>query len=238
MSAAEKSYTDVLTDTHRVCLEWIAAGARVLECGCGGGVLTRALRDKGCKVTGVELSAGAASRAAPYCEEIVVGNIDEEATWKRAQKPFDAVVLADVLEHLQYPDVALRRAREMLDPKGTLVVAVPNVAHFSVRWSLLRGRFDYTEFGILDDTHLRFFTKKTLRECVERSGFGVEEIRANVIPFRGDGLFERLGLGRLKRAVNRVLTASFPEATAYKWCVRCVPVGPSGGEATEGVVEP
>ena len=87
---------------------------------------------------------------------------------------FDAIICADVLEHLRDPCGALRRLRSLLAPAGWMIVSVPNVAHWSVRLRLLAGRFDYQPSGVLDEGHLRFFTRGTARQLMSQAGLTVE----------------------------------------------------------------
>ena len=90
------------------------------------------------------------------------------------------MVLADVLEHLREPARALRDATDLLREGGRLVLSVPNVAHGALRLALLQGRWSYTETGLLDRTHLHFFTRTSLFELVEGAGLAVDQLRATV----------------------------------------------------------
>jgi SAM-dependent methyltransferase len=91
---------------------------------------------------------------------------------------FDVVLLADVLEHVPNPQTMLLLSRQALKPGGAVVMSVPNVAHWSVRADLVRGRFHYQRFGIMDATHLRWFTLDTLKALITSSGFKVVISRA------------------------------------------------------------
>lgn len=154
----------------------IGKDKRVLELGCATGYVGRYLKEaRGCRVTGIELDPRAAEKARPGYEKIVVGDIADEKTLREADGRYDAVLCSNVLEHLPDPGKVLARLKPFLDPGGFFVVALPNVAHWSVRLGLLRGRFDYAETGVLDRTHLRFFTLKTARELLEGAGLKVEE---------------------------------------------------------------
>src|SRR5207253_11516920 len=97
--------------------------------------------------------------------------------------PLEVVVCADVLEHLASPEWLLERIRGWLRPGGTLLVSLPNVANVSVRLAVLAGRFPYAERGILDRTHLRFYTRRSARELIERSGLRVRAVRATAMPY-------------------------------------------------------
>jgi len=129
-------------------------------------------------VAGVEVDASTPPPAGVY-HRWVAGAADPAAEWER---PFDAIVFADVLEHLEDPGSMLRAARRWLRPEGTLLVSLPNVANLAVRLSLLAGRFEYADRGILDRTHLRFFTRRSARRTIEAAGFRITEVRATPVP--------------------------------------------------------
>ncbi len=165
--------------THRQALDRLRPGERVLEVGCSSGALTEQIRAKGCTIVGVEVRADAAEKARAYCEEVLVGDVERvPLPWPAAS--FDVILLLDVLEHLVDPVPATRRFVPLLKPDGRLVVALPNVAHWRVRFRLLAGRFDYEDSGILDRTHLHFYTRKTAAELLVRSG--LEIIETDVAP--------------------------------------------------------
>jgi methionine biosynthesis protein MetW len=150
----------------------IPAGARVLDVGCGTGSLTRLLADN-CTASfvGVEPDALRAAKAASLGLEIYTGYLTPELIRQIGQ--FDVVLFADVLEHLSNPYSELLRARDALRPGGSVILSVPNVAHWSVRTDLLRGRFRYQPSGIMDATHLRWFTANGIRGLVTSAGFRV-----------------------------------------------------------------
>jgi len=120
------------------------------------------------------------------------------------------IVCADVLEHLADPARILASVREWLAPGGVLLVSVPNVANAAVRLSLLAGRFEYAEKGILDRTHLRFFTRKSGKTLIEKAGFRVVRIRATPVP-------AELALPVLGRSPLRPLSRGLASAAARVW---------------------
>jgi len=128
----------------------------------------------GCQVTGIEVRPEAAAKARKFVEQVLVGDV---ATMPLPLAPssFDAILLIDVLEHLGDPTGALRRLFPLLREGGRIVVAIPNVAHWSVRLRLLVGRFDYEDSGILDRTHVRFYTRETARAMLEEAGLEIQE---------------------------------------------------------------
>jgi 2-polyprenyl-3-methyl-5-hydroxy-6-metoxy-1,4-benzoquinol methylase len=162
-------------------LDVIPADAKVvIDVGCAAGVLGGALKQQrpGIQVRGVEIFPEAAARAREVLDDVHCGSAETPLpdAWPRP----DCVVFADVLEHLPDPWAVLRRYRAMLGPGGRVVVSVPNVAHRSVVEGLLRGRFDYVDAGILDRTHLRFFTRASAIDLLESTGFKVEQVRRNL----------------------------------------------------------
>ena len=149
------------------------SGVRVLDVGCGAGGGTLAINDgKGNSIVCLEPDADrsqAARQRGLDCHTDVF-----DARTVSSLGDFDVVVFADVLEHLAAPAGALSLAREVLRPGGCVLISVPNVAHWSIRLRLLQGKFNYQTDGLMDATHLRWFTFKTLTLMLERCGFNVD----------------------------------------------------------------
>ncbi len=148
---------------------------RVLEIGCGAGELGRLLKERGCFVAGVELVPEAAEAARRHLDQVVTADVEADGL-PFAPGSFDAVIFADVLEHLIDPWRVLREAAGLLAPGGRVIASVPNVQNADVIWRLLRGRWDYRERGILDRGHLRFFTLHGIREMFEQARLAVERV--------------------------------------------------------------
>jgi 2-polyprenyl-3-methyl-5-hydroxy-6-metoxy-1,4-benzoquinol methylase len=155
---------------NRIFLDLAAQGQRILEFGCSTGFLSRHLVERGCKVTGVEIDAQAAESARQWCDRVLVLDLNKPEWTDGLSRDYDTILFGDVLEHLMDPELALRKACQLLLPNGRIIVCIPNIAHWTIRASLLRGKFDYTSTGILDMTHLRFFTPETGRKLIEDSG--------------------------------------------------------------------
>jgi 2-polyprenyl-3-methyl-5-hydroxy-6-metoxy-1,4-benzoquinol methylase len=162
--------------THEVVLRQVPPGSSVLDVGCATGYLSAPLRARGCLVWGLDNDAESIAIAAASYEEAYIIDLEECAALPWAEGSFDVALCADVVEHLRDPERALRLVRRYIAPGGRLVLSVPNVAHLSVRFPLLFGRFDYGPSGILDETHLRFFTFKTALALVASSGYRVERV--------------------------------------------------------------
>lgn len=164
-----------LAASHRLIAEEVPAGARVLDVGCASGYLAAELAGRGCEVVGVEADPGDAGAARAVCASVVAGDIEQKATRAAvaAAGPFGAVVCGDVLEHLRDPGGTLAFLATLLAPGGRAVVSLPNIAHWTGRRALLRGRFPYAAHGLFDRTHLRFFTRASARELLEGAGLPI-----------------------------------------------------------------
>ena len=157
----------------------IAPNSRVLDVGCGTGDITDTIRrQKSASIIGIEPDAERVQRAAARGLDVHLGVLSPD--FIRQHGPFDYIVFADVLEHLPNPSEIVAMARGGLKPGGSVVASIPNVAHWFVRIDLLRGRFDYQDCGIMDATHLRWFTRRTVREFFERLGFQITALDCTV----------------------------------------------------------
>jgi 2-polyprenyl-3-methyl-5-hydroxy-6-metoxy-1,4-benzoquinol methylase len=193
----------------------------VLEIGCAAGHVTRALRARGCRVTAVERDAGLAQVAKGYADTIIVADVEAPAFFEELQGQFfDVMLLGDVLEHLARPSELLGGLKEHLHPSGWIVTSVPNVAHGSVRLALLLGEFKYRDWGLLDATHLRFFTADSLADLFNVTGYEV----CDVTHVR-EGVFDSeisIDAATVPVAVLRQLMLD-PEVDTYQWVFRAVP---------------
>lgn len=164
----------------------IPPSSSVLEFGPGSGILTRYMTDTlKCDVTIVELDPDAAADLSTVPHQAVVCDIealsaDGGYVWEEQLGPrsFDVILLADVLEHLRDPWSVLAAASRFLRPGGRVFISVPNVCHSSIVLELLADRFDYTDSGILDDSHLRFFNLRSLEDLCLQAGLRPTEIDA------------------------------------------------------------
>ena len=151
--------------------------ARILEIGCGNGDTgALALSEKKCGVyCGVEIDERAAREARSKLSEVVVGNVESlQFPWEPGT--FDALILSEVLEHLTEPGRTLSRLRPLLKSGARVLGSSPNVSHLSVIRMLLSGRWDLEDAGIMDRTHLRWFTPASFRELFESSGYAVDSV--------------------------------------------------------------
>jgi SAM-dependent methyltransferase len=136
---------------------------------------------------------------------------------------FDIVLAADVLEHVMNPAALLGQIREVLAPSGTAVVCVPNIAHWYPRFRSTLGMFGYDQRGILDSTHLRFFTRRSLMKLVERRGFGIRRIEPVGLPLDALGVAASTK-ARTARLLDHVLLNLWPTMFGYQFIVEATPV--------------
>jgi len=199
---------------HAKLLRLVGDGKRVLDVGCSSGYLARPLVARGCTVVGIEQDEDAAEQAGEVCAEVLVGDAETlELPFEPAS--FDVVLCGDLLEHLRDPGAFLARVRPFVRPGGRLVLTTPNVANWSMRLSLLGGRWRYTERGILDRTHVHLFTRKTLVETVEGAGFRIVELDHTApVPRFGTPAVERVA-----HALARVR----PSLLAYQFLLAATP---------------
>lgn len=163
-------------------LSWVTPGSSVLELGSAMGYMTRYMKEElDCKVTGVEISAEMAKHAARYADQMIVGNLDTDPWDESIEGPFDYVVMGDVLEHLRNPQKTLQKAVRLLKPTGYILSSVPNISHNAVLLGLLKGEFDYQSYGLLDDTHVHFFTRKSMFELFNGCGLVCQDENSNLM---------------------------------------------------------
>jgi methionine biosynthesis protein MetW len=157
---------------NQAVLEAIPTGVRrVLDLGCGSGALGREVQARlGASVTGVSASPEEVARGRAVLNTILQQDLD---TWdgQGVDHPFDVIICSHVLEHLREPERLLRVLSRKSAKETTLLVALPNILHWRQRTQFLRGAFRYSEGGIMDRTHLRFFDWESARKLLQRSGW-------------------------------------------------------------------
>lgn len=168
---------------HALMLDMVGHSKRVLEVGCAAGHLTKHLVARGCVVDGIEIDPVAASVAATIAERVVVADLDRlDFTEGLEPGTYDVILFGDVLEHTRAPNDVLTLARPLLKPDGYAVISVPNIAHADVRIMVLQGRWERFDWGLLDKTHIRFFTYELLQRMLREGGFLATRIERVVYP--------------------------------------------------------
>ncbi len=178
-------FKDFEGSSHRILLALIGRYARsrgtLLDLGASGGHLGEALREQFDRTIGFEFDLERIADLALRFDQAVIADLDRIS---RLPSGMNAIVMADVLEHLRDPAQALKVARAALADDGYLFVSVPNIANVTVRLGLLFGVFRYRDRGILDSTHLRFYTARTIREELERAGLEIVQTKGSAVPVR------------------------------------------------------
>jgi len=167
-------------NSNSVILKNINPNSKVLEIGCAHGRMTKYLKENlKCNVTIIEkdLEAGSIAQQWASCHYIGSnGDIENDFAimhLKLQNVSFDYIIFADVLEHLHDPKIVLKSVKDLLNNNGSVWVSIPNIAHNSVLIDLWNNKFEYRDIGLLDSTHIKFFTEKSLRAMVEQIGFSV-----------------------------------------------------------------
>lgn len=156
---------------HHLTASILSEGGSVLDVGCGRGYLAQIAH---ADVDGIEVDADRAREAGAWCRHVHQLSADEPALTQRLSGPYDALVFIDVLEHFADPSAVLENLLPCLAPGGQVIAIIPNVAHISQRIRLLRGQWAYLDEGILDRTHLRFYTWETAADLLRDAGLAVQ----------------------------------------------------------------
>ena len=162
------------TNNRKEMLDFVPRSTqRVLDVGCGTGTFGAAVHElTKAEVWGVEPFAPAAEEAVRRLHRVIVAPFDSDVDLP--EHHFDCIFFNDVLEHLVDPFAALRDTRRLLAPDGVVIASIPNLRYFSVLYDLtINGTFTYADHGILDRTHLRFFTQRSIRQTFEECGYEV-----------------------------------------------------------------
>jgi glycosyltransferase involved in cell wall biosynthesis len=210
---------DAPYSSHYYAARLAGSNNRLLDIGCGEGYFAEHLRNNGNEVIGIdalETPIHAVAMQQYFQTDLQLG-LGPVASQIRDQK-FDKVLVLDVLEHLNQPDRVLRDVLPLLRPSGgSVIISLPNVANIFVRLNLLFGRFDYADRGIMDRTHVRFYTRKTARHLLESNGYRIVSEHYSIIPLdRGLRVKPRGSIDRFGSAILKGLTSLFPTLFGYQ----------------------
>lgn len=223
--------------SHGVLLRWLDSmpSSRVLDLGCSGGQFAAVARASGHHVTGVDVAAapGVTDRLDRFVQADLDAGLGEELIVELGDEPFDVVVMGDVLEHVRHPGRLLADARKLLAPGGSMLISVPNFGHWYPRFRTALGAFDYDMRGILDRTHVRFFTRRSLMRLLDDANLRVVSFDQVGLPLcalaeRSElgvdehGEFDEQGPGVLAKA-ECALAQAWPTMFAYQFLVKAEP---------------
>ena len=178
-------FKDFAGSSHRILIDLLRRftprGGTLLDLGASAGHLGAALRDHFSRTIGFEYEVACIGSLRKIFNEAAIADLEK---LRRLPTGADAIVLGDVLEHLRDPTALLQMVRDALGPNGRAFISVPNIANVTVRLGLLFGVFEYRDRGILDNTHLRFYTMRTIRRQIERAGLRIIAVRGSSVPVR------------------------------------------------------
>ena len=179
------TFKDFEGSSHRILIDLISRfsnGANtLLDLGAAGGELGEALRRRFKRTIGFEFDVDRIGDLRRHFDQAVIADLE---SIRRLPTSAEAIVLADILEHLRDPRSLMQCVREALAPEGHVFISVPNIANVTVRIGLLFGIFEYRERGILDSSHLRFYTMRAIKREIESAGFRIVAIRGSSVPVR------------------------------------------------------
>jgi SAM-dependent methyltransferase len=195
---------------------------RALDCGCGAGDNARILASRGWTVTGITVSKQESIAASDFCEQVILHDL--ETGLPRVRLNYDLIVLSHILEHLAYPATLLKQLPQILSPEGVVAVALPNTLFLLQRMKFLCGKFEYEPSGIMDNTHLRFYTFGTGAALLRSNGF-------QLVHSSADGYFPLRGIrsiipALLSRFIDKQACAFLPGLFGLQLLYIAKPAGP------------
>lgn len=220
---SKNNYTGNKNNSMSRAFDLVKARSIVLDVGCSSGNFGRALSDiKKCQVDGIEIDSDDARLAKKYLRKVIVGDIEKD-TLDIDLGEYDHITFCDVIEHLRSPQLTLSKIRELMKKDASIVFSIPNMAHASVRLMLLEGKFSYGETGLLDNTHLHFYTRQSIVDLFEGAGFKIEKLEYTEIDYSERIIDETLKKIGLKRIVGKNIFNE-EESVAYQYIGVASPV--------------
>jgi len=196
---------------------------RILDVGCAGGTIAGLITNENTEIVGIDRED--VPGRSPQITRFVKQDIEQQFN-PSGLGTFDYILLADILEHIRNPHEVLEKCRGALKPGGTVIVCVPNVAHWSVRIGLLFGRFTYTLQGVLDASHVHLYTKSTIRSLLTEAGYRITRLEATPVPLPDlVPEFSKSVLIRLVHGIGCRLARLWKSMFGYQLVISVVPAG-------------
>lgn len=219
----ENQYQDKLDrwSSHSIIktkLRGYPSGTRILDVGTASGTLGRSLAERKFLIYGIEPNTNWTNQAKPYYKEIISSKLED--VQDEYLFGYDVIICADVLEHTPNPEMNLMRLANLQSNESKFIISIPNIANIWIRLNLTLGRFDYSDRGILDRTHLRFFTKRSLIELIDSSGLKISSLEVTPIPLDLiHPFFYKSYLGKVVKFVLYQVTRLIPTLLGYQFIV-------------------
>lgn len=221
MSQVEKTSHLDENHSHSQIIKRIPRYAQVLELGCGDGGMSRLMREQcDAHIIGIDQNPDIVWQAQRYCDYVFTEDLDDPHSLDALEgEKFDVITLVDVLEHLQYPEDLLMRLKPLLLDEGQILISIPNIAHASMRLELLNGHFDYEKAGILDTTHLKFFTLESIQGLLADIGYMTDEVDYTWHDLPDEVIAQYLQSAGLEPSPQALAKFHEPEAIAYQFII-------------------
>ncbi len=214
-------YTETIPSNIQASLKWmldyIKPNTTLLDVGCSTGYFGEFIKkEKNCIVDGIEISEDKIE-AKKRLDKVY--SFDIETNWPKniLKKKYDYIFFGDILEHLKDPGATLRNAKKILSKNGLIFISIPNIAHISTRLELMQGSFQYEDTGILDNTHLQYFTLSTFTRLAQDSGYKVIKVDYSVNDFQKQVIEKLLDVCGLKPTAKFWRLVNSIEARAYQY---------------------
>jgi SAM-dependent methyltransferase len=169
----------------------------ILDVGCGAGILGKRLKELGMEVTGIEKDRTSYKEAERYLDKVIYCDAEKDEPPLK-NKYFDCIIYGDILEHFYEPQRVLDKHKKCLKDNGVVIASIPNIRYYKVIIRLMAGTWDYVDSGILDVSHIRFFTLVNIKELFMKAGFEVVWVGRNIVASRGFKLLNIILLNSLR----------------------------------------
>lgn len=198
-----------------ILIKYISPGSKVLEFGCANGRMTRYLKHElNCEMYIVERESDAYEEAKEYADDGICGDI-MDFLWADRWTDFDYIIFADVLEHLSDPSIVLKHCRNILKNTGRILISIPNIAHNDVVIRMIQDTFQYTDIGLLDDTHVHFFARESLLPMAHQAGFVMTGMNYVSLPTGGTEQFWNEDIPVCPELMNLLRERAFGEVYQF-----------------------
>jgi O-antigen biosynthesis protein len=182
---------------HQKIIHFVGQNKNVLDVGCSEGLLSKKMKENNCSLVGIEQDKDAAGIAEEYCQDLILGDVESIELDSKYENYFDILIFADILEHLKEPSDVLERFKKYLKDDGCLIISLPNISNWKIRLQMLLGKFEYNEYGILDNGHIRFFNEKSVKKMIYNAGYEIIKFDLTVGDVkRFSNIFHSIGMIR------------------------------------------
>lgn len=195
-----------ISNSHIKIISLIGSNSKVLEIGSSTGYITKELNNNGCKVDIVEIDKDDVLKAQKFSNHAYIGSIEDSSITDKIKGVYDVILAADIIEHLKDTERFLIFVKNHLNKNGKVIVSLPNIACWAFRRDIFfKGKFEYTNTGLLDKTHIKFFTYYSIQKLLKRSGFEIKNIfiTESSYPFR----FIILRIRKIGRYIDKYIGA-------------------------------